>query len=704
MGQVKQSKNGYNMYLGWYGKCGETDCDQKFDLKSVPEIASVYRFSSGTYESYNQGSADFMNAFLELECGNAYWIAMKPNAMENVIDIPDFVVSSNEVSATQDGIKPLIKQCSGDGTGTIDTTPTPKANIDPTPTPQMEAKKMKLPIILLGWDTGETDTSLHFTSNPLLMGGSTKRYATKQDVEDMFNGSQYTWPYAPEKAKPTGSAKEYYKAISFNQLDLEFEVLSAGSDPKPTSNNLNDYAYLIPEDYRKSGHGAGRSYNRLRSWLAQKVLPKVLQNLKENGRDFYKDFWAGVPLTIIQAGFSASSISNNRNDFIWAHKFQFTFNGRKQLYNINPFLGKMTGRGDLDRATISPVGVIVHETLHAFGLPDLYDTSYEGAGMNKISVMSSGSYGNSMSSTPYLPGYAISWSRAFLSNQKKLFETEIIEITESTSDIEVYPSNDVNKLYKIKHPSESDVWWVEYRTKESDGKVVNFDKLISENGLAIIHESSTGGHRTNKHKQPVHRRGESGYFISIEQRDGRYDTQHGSRNISNDLFRPGDEFSPYTVPSSISRTGVPSGIKVFNIRDTGNGSLLFDVEFTAEPSAKIIEVDYSWGNTGHPITSSKRAEWTESEAYGNLSATIKTENISNGTTLNMQINPGINSDVRFTGSVNNNECVINFTGTDLDRFTRELSKGVTNHFRFSVDAGGNHADAFPWIDFVVVRP
>jgi len=364
----------------------------------------------------------------------------------------------------------------------------------------------------------------------------------------------------------------------------------------------------------------------------------------------------------------------------------------------------MTGRGDLDRATISPVGVIVHETLHAFGLPDLYDTSYAGAGMNKISVMSSGSYGNSISSAPYLPGYAISWSRSYLANQRKLFNTEIIDITENTNDIEIAPSNDVNRLYRIHHPTESDVWWVEYRTKESSGTVVNFDKLISEDGLALIHESSTGGHRTNKHKQPTHRRGESGYFISIEQRDGRYDTQHGSRNISNDLFRPGDEFSPSTVPSSVSRTGVPSGIKVFNIRKSDNGTMLFDVEFISEPSSKIVEVDYSWGNTGHPITSSKRAEWTESQAYGNLSATLKTENISDGTTINMQTNPGINSDVRFTGTVSNNECVISFTGTDLDRFTRELSKGVTNHFRFSVDAGGNHSDTFPWIDFVVVRP
>ena len=134
----------------------------------------------------------------------------------------------------------LIKNCS-DGDGNTNPTPTPQSS-DPTPTPTpppSQLKKMKLPIILIGWDTGDTSTSLHYTSNPLLMGGDLKRFATKQDIEEMFNGSNYSWPYAPDSVKPTGSANEYYKAISFNQLDLEFEILPAGTDPNPSSNNLN---------------------------------------------------------------------------------------------------------------------------------------------------------------------------------------------------------------------------------------------------------------------------------------------------------------------------------------------------------------------------------------------------------------------------------------------------------------------------------
>ena len=79
------------MYLGWYGKCGETDCEQKFSLKTNSNIATVYKFTGGTYVSYTQGAADFMNAFITLECGNGYWIVLKPDPNEGSVDIPDFV-------------------------------------------------------------------------------------------------------------------------------------------------------------------------------------------------------------------------------------------------------------------------------------------------------------------------------------------------------------------------------------------------------------------------------------------------------------------------------------------------------------------------------------------------------------------------------------------------------------------------------------
>ena len=109
---------------------------------------------------------------------------------------------------------------------------------------------------------------------------------------------------------------------------------------------------------------------------------------------------------------------------------------------------------------------------------------------------------------------------------------------------------------------------------ENKLKIVNFDKLISENGLAIIHEAKSSGSSTNKFKVPNHRRGESGYFISIEQRDGKYETQNYARNISGDLYQEGHEFSPYTVPSSVSRSAPGSRtVSRINFAKPGGSSL-----------------------------------------------------------------------------------------------------------------------------------
>ena len=80
-----------------------------------------------------------MNAFITLECGNGYWIVLKPDPNEGTVDIPDFVVSSSQSSSSASGVFPMIKDCNGDGSGSSNPTPTPKAS--PTPTPKAARKE-----------------------------------------------------------------------------------------------------------------------------------------------------------------------------------------------------------------------------------------------------------------------------------------------------------------------------------------------------------------------------------------------------------------------------------------------------------------------------------------------------------------------------------------------------------------------------------
>lgn len=107
---------------------------------------------------------------------------------------------------------------------------------------------------------------------------------------------------------------------------------------------------------------------------------------------------------------------------IWSHK------GRLQFYNGNakyvtktprknaagqPIPGQFltvnsyivqSGLGGADACTgteIMPPAVMIHESGHAFGLPDLYDTSFDGEGLGEWSVMASGTFTSPMSPSSY---------------------------------------------------------------------------------------------------------------------------------------------------------------------------------------------------------------------------------------------------------------------------------------------------------------
>ena len=137
-----------------------------------------------------------------------------------------------------------------------------------------------------------------------------------------------------------------------------------------------------------------------------------------------------------------------------------------------------------------------------------------------------------------------------------------------------------------------------------------------------------------------HRRGESGYMISIEQRDGKFQFQRKSesRNIADDFYKDGDELSPYTTPSTISQFGVHSGIRIHNIR-TINNEMLFDVEFIDEPNIKILSIDYSFSDKSYVNTSIGRATWKKSDTIGDTTASVEviTSGVEDGQQVTMKL-------------------------------------------------------------------
>ena len=587
-------------------------------------------------------------------------------------------------------------------------------------------RTVKVPVILLGWDTGNSDTSLHFNSSELRFQNGVMRYAKKQDLENLLNGEHYTWPLSNQTDVPTGSVSAAYSAMFHGQLKIKFEILPAGNSSNPDSNELNDYAYLIDDDYRNWGnHGTTFNPTDQIGNVYRPKLPSIMQhvsdNLKNQGINYKDDFEFWNFPCFLQAGFSASQIySQYRHNYVWAHKSGFYHGGRLYIYQMNPFLYPLA-ENPTELQTIMSPGVICHETGHVFGPRDLYNSS-SGRGIGNAGLMST-SRGYHYYSSAYRTWYAgrgdnptsvMSWTKWKIQQRFEL-ETNVVDITSTTTNIEVSPMLDENKLYRINHPSVDEQWWVEYHDSNAIGyNGLNLDIKLPESGLVILHQTkgkdvpvntytNTGppaGNGVKTGYRPNNRRGESAWFISQEQRDGKFDRIAGQAEYNNDVYTEGDEFSPHTIPSSVSTTGIPSGIKIHNIRKTDDLKMTFDVTFLDEPDHKIVSVDYS--NSSNPwesLDSTTRA-FISNDGMP-FKVTITTTGIADGTHIQMSVRPGY-QDHTLSGTIYSDKCEIALDYDNFWQYTRRSNAGYPNFIHYRVDPDSNYGEAFAWNDFVTI--
>ncbi len=79
--------------------------------------------------------------------------------------------------------------------------------------------------------------------------------------------------------------------------------------------------------------------------------------------------------------------------------------GGKIVISDYTFQSGQGGNGACTPGEIMPIGTVAHETGHAFGLPDLYDTSSQTEGIGEFGLMGSGNYAR-----PYSPSRMEGWS------------------------------------------------------------------------------------------------------------------------------------------------------------------------------------------------------------------------------------------------------------------------------------------------------
>ncbi|HEY9551373.1 MAG TPA: M6 family metalloprotease domain-containing protein, partial [Prevotella sp.] len=194
----------------------------------------------------------------------------------------------------------------------------------------------------------------------------------KRFYEQVANGVDFTSPLGFK-----GSISDYFKAQSGGLFELNFDVVG----PVKLSN---------PASYYGSNTDAGFD-RRAGKMVAQSCLAV------KDSVDFSQYDWDGDgevdQVLVIYAGMGEAD--GGAAASIWPHEWELSSSDygsslKIDSVTVNTYACGNEMQGD---NIVNGIGTICHEFTHCLGLPDTYDTAYEGRyGMGKWDLMGSGNY------------------------------------------------------------------------------------------------------------------------------------------------------------------------------------------------------------------------------------------------------------------------------------------------------------------------
>lgn len=373
----------------------------------------------------------------------------------------------------------------------------------------------------------------------ILVDFQDKRFTKAQtEFNQLFNQTGYSM----EGAK--GSVKDYFKEVSYNQLDLSVDVVG----PYTCKNSM---AY-----YGNNTNGALLEFAREAFAAADDV---VNYSDYDNDKDGYVD---GVYIIYAGYGEEAGGGANT----IWAHAargFSPTqYDGVwVNSYSCSPELRSNAG------SNITYIGVICHEFGHTLGAYDFYDIDYSVGGQyegtGNWDLQAGGSW-NDEGRSPAHP------------NPRTKIETygwaTATELTSAQSGVELQPAEfnkDAFRIIKTVTPGE--YYLLENRQQ------TGFDSGLPGNGLMIYHAHSALTPYTtdinNTHPQlfyPV----AANAPVSIPLSGS---ANYGNVNIASCLWGhiANQQFSDFSIPSMRSWAGKNTNKPISGIRQSGQ-NVYFD--------------------------------------------------------------------------------------------------------------------------------
>jgi len=330
----------------------------------------------------------------------------------------------------------------------------------------------------------------------------------------------------------SGSLNHYFSEISYGQLSILGSVLEIWVRSEHTKDWWG-------EDSTSGLDDANTEIWRLAKEAVQLADPYVDYSIYDVDHDGYVEA-EEVSICVVHAGDGQES-SHVSSD-IWSH--QGSINENIAVDGVKLYYHSYTMQ-----AETSPMGTFAHELGHDFGLPDLYDTSYQQEFVGKWDLMDIGSWNGDPQGS--CPSHPTSWCKIKLG---WITSSKIYIINDGqTATVTVAPlENTTANYYTIKLPLTAHSYYlIEVRQK------TGYDVALPDNGVLVLYcddniESGSG---------PVRLR--DAYSSTSTLDDAAFDIGYGENSVYQDeantitvtvLSTDGSSFSIRVSRTKINRS------------------------------------------------------------------------------------------------------------------------------------------------------
>ena len=276
--------------------------------------------------------------------------------------------------------------------------------------------------------------------------------------DDMVNTHDYTgYVLNNRRVSMTGSVRDYYYDNSNHQFDPVFDVVGPVDVP---------YSATYPQSTSRADA----------VFHAAIVAADSLINYSDYDSD--GDGYVDMVFFLV-AGFSAN-YSGNNSGYLWPHMYYLYNEPPRDGVNFGLYASSTEIAGwEGYYYDVNGIGTFCHEFSHVLGLPDLYDTDYEGSGGESLnpgnwSIMAGGS-GSNYGRNPV--GYSL-YERYALGFTKPV-------LIEESGSYEMQPLDESNLGYRLNTPIQDEFFLIENRQA---GK---WDRYLPGHGMLVVRVDST---------------------------------------------------------------------------------------------------------------------------------------------------------------------------------------------------------------------